>query len=105
MRGWTRKRATVTDFAAIPGGGVRATVDGAAVLVGSARFLAGEGVALDASEAVAAGVAAAEGRGETVVWVAVEWPSAWGPGPVRRAAPGSRRRGGRAPHDWASSHT
>ena len=65
------EHATVTDFAAVPGGGVRATVDGDDVLVGSARFLAGEGVALDASEAVAAGVTAAEGRGETVVWAAV----------------------------------
>jgi Cu+-exporting ATPase len=63
---------TVTDFVAIPGGGVRATVNGAAIRVGSARFLAAEGVALDASEAVSAGVAAAEGRGETVVWVAAD---------------------------------
>jgi len=66
------ERAMVTDFAAVPGGGVRATVDGADVRVGSARYLTAEGVAMDATSEALAAVAAAEGRGDTVVWVAVD---------------------------------
>jgi Cu+-exporting ATPase len=56
-------------FAATPGGGVRATVGGALVRVGTARWLADEGVDASALEGDAA--AAAE-RGETASLVAVD---------------------------------
>jgi len=66
-RGVLRREAT--DFAAIAGFGVRATVDGKIVLIGSARHLASEGVAPDAN-----GAALAErysGDGKTPMHVAV----------------------------------
>jgi Cu+-exporting ATPase len=59
----------VSGFAAIPGGGVTAVVDGHEVLVGSARLLADHGVA-DLPEALTDAAAAAEGGGRTAVWVA-----------------------------------
>ena len=57
------------EFVAIPGGGVRATVEGRRVLVGSERFLAEEGV--DVSPLSDLARLAAEG-GETPVLVAVD---------------------------------
>ncbi|WNI15928.1 heavy metal translocating P-type ATPase [Actinacidiphila sp. ITFR-21] len=56
------------DFAAVPGLGVRGTVDGHAVLVGRERLLAGAGVSLPAELAEAK--RAAEERGGTAVVVA-----------------------------------
>jgi Cu+-exporting ATPase len=59
----------VSGFAAIPGGGVSAVVEGHDVLVGSARLLAERGVtAPPAAQVAAAEVAEAAGR--TTVWVA-----------------------------------
>ena len=58
----------VTDFAAIPGGGVRATVEGRQVLVGSERLLAEQGV--DVGGAEEAGQVAEAGH--TPVLVAVD---------------------------------
>ena len=55
------------DFAATPGGGVEANVDGAQVLVGSPRFLASRQVS---REAVADRVTEQEHRGRTVVGAA-----------------------------------
>jgi Cu+-exporting ATPase len=57
-----------TGFAAVPGGGVRATVDGALVRVGTARWLAEEGIDASALEGAAAEAAA---RGETASFAAV----------------------------------
>jgi Cu+-exporting ATPase len=58
----------VTEFSAVPGAGVRGVVDGAEVLVGTARWLAGQGVELPAE--LAAALADAETRGGTAVVVA-----------------------------------
>jgi Cu+-exporting ATPase len=57
----------VTGFAAIPGFGVRGTVDGHAVLLGARRLLQREGVALGA---FAAAADALEAQGQTVVLLA-----------------------------------
>ena len=54
-----------TGFRAVPGGGVLATVDGHDVVAGSPRWVAGRGLALPESLAVA--VTAAEDAGRTVV--------------------------------------
>jgi Cu+-exporting ATPase len=62
----------VTGFAAAPGGGVEAAVDGRDVLVGSRRWLAERGLALDPPTGLEVAVAAAEARGETAVWVAAD---------------------------------
>jgi Cu+-exporting ATPase len=59
----------VTDFAAIPGGGVRATVEGRAVLIGSERLLVEQGVQIAALADVARQAAEA---GDTPVLVAVD---------------------------------
>lgn len=62
----------VADFEAVPGGGVRATVDGQDVLVGSSRLLSEAGVDVRPSEQLAHAEEAATSRGETAVWVAVD---------------------------------
>ena len=59
---------TASDFAALTGLGIRATVDGHRVLVGADRLMAAEGV--DMTAAPAAGASAA--RGETPLYVAVD---------------------------------
>jgi P-type Cu+ transporter len=59
----------VEDFAAIPGGGVRATVEGRVVLVGSERLLVEHGVEVGASGDVARRTAEA---GDTPVLVALD---------------------------------
>jgi len=61
-------------FEAIPGYGVRATVEGHTVLLGAERLLAREGVAGEALAAQAAGLA---GRARTPIWLAVDG-AAWG---------------------------
>jgi Cu+-exporting ATPase len=58
-----------TEFAAIPGGGARGRVDGRPVVVGTVRWLAGEGVEVGAVEALAS---AAATQGATPVAVAVD---------------------------------
>jgi Cu+-exporting ATPase len=60
----------VDEFAAVPGGGVSAVVEGQAVLVGSARLLAERGVAVGPSGPLADAATAAERAGRTAVWVA-----------------------------------
>ena len=57
----------VDGFRVVPGRGVAALVDGAAVLIGSRAFLAEEGVATGEAAALAAGP---EGEGDTVAWLA-----------------------------------
>jgi len=64
--------ATVTDFAAVPGGGVRATVEGRAVLIGSARLLSDAGVVAPPSSSLDDAERAAAAAGQTAVWVAVD---------------------------------
>jgi Cu+-exporting ATPase len=59
----------VRAFAAIPGGGVSAAVDGHAVVVGSARLLAERGAA-DPPPMMTETAVAAEAAGRTAVWVA-----------------------------------
>ncbi len=66
-RGLTAVAAT--DFTATPGGGVRARVGASRVCVGTARWLASQGVAADALESAAADAA---DRGETPVFVAID---------------------------------
>jgi len=61
-------------FEAIPGYGVKATVDGQVVLLGAERLLAREGVAAEALAAQAAGLAE---RGRTPIWLAVDG-TPWG---------------------------
>ncbi len=56
-----------TDFQAVPGRGVEATVDGEKVLVGSAAFIADAGVGVAEAESAASELA---GHGETVLVVA-----------------------------------
>jgi Cu+-exporting ATPase len=63
---------TVTGFVAVPGGGVRATVEGRAVLIGSARLLSEAGVAGPPPASLGEEEAAAAARGETAVWIAVD---------------------------------
>jgi Cu+-exporting ATPase len=60
----------VTSFAAAPGGGVSAVVEGHAVLVGSARLLAERGVTVPSSGPMAEAASVAEAAGRTAVWVA-----------------------------------
>jgi Cu+-exporting ATPase len=62
----------VTEFAAVPGGGVRATVDHQRVVVGSLRLLSEEAVAARPPERLSELATAASARGETAVWVAVD---------------------------------
>jgi Cu+-exporting ATPase len=62
----------VAEFEAVPGGGVRATVDDQTVLVGSWRLLSEAGVQARPPEHLARLEAAATDRGETTVWVAVD---------------------------------
>jgi Cu+-exporting ATPase len=59
----------VGGFAAIPGGGVAAVVDGHEVLVGSARLLGERGVA-EPPVAMTVAAEVAEAAGRTAVWVA-----------------------------------
>jgi len=54
----------VASFEAVPGRGVRATIEGGAALVGSPRFLAENGIALDR---LRARIAALEDAGRTVI--------------------------------------
>lgn len=58
----------MTAFEAIPGKGLIATVDDRAIVVGSPRFAAERGIALD--DDVTEAIATHEGRGETVMVVA-----------------------------------
>ncbi len=60
---------SAVDFAATPGSGVEASVDGGPVIVGSPRFLASRHVSIEAS---AAAIGEQERRGRTVVGVAAE---------------------------------
>ncbi|HEY3544475.1 MAG TPA: heavy metal translocating P-type ATPase [Propionicimonas sp.] len=62
------KLGEVTDFANVPGRGVRGLIDGRAVLAGRASWLAGEGVAVGAE--LGAALDEAEGAGRTAVVVA-----------------------------------
>ena len=62
----------VSSFAAIPGGGVRATVAGHAVMVGSERLLVGGGIPPVTDPALLERAAAAERLGQTAVWAAVD---------------------------------
>jgi Cu+-exporting ATPase len=59
----------VTEFEAVPGLGVRGRVDGQAVLLGNAKFLADSGVELQELTPAAEGLAA---RGRTPMFVAVD---------------------------------
>ncbi len=65
-RGFTL--ATATDFAAIPGGGVRATTDGRHVLVGSERLMSEHGVDFGGPE----GAELVAAAGNTPVLIAVD---------------------------------
>ena len=75
-------------FAAVPGHGAIAEVDGRRVLVGNARLLQAEGVRTGAASSRAAEALA--GAGRTVVYVAVDgrrrrcspWPTGSGPRPA-----------------------
>ncbi len=58
-----------TDFRAVPGHGLEATVDGRTVLVGNAKLMRDRGIPFDGFEARAAEL---EGAGRTVVRVAVD---------------------------------
>ncbi len=58
-----------TDFSAIPGGGVRAQVEGHALLIGTRKLLADQGIALSNREAQ---VTALENAGKTAMLVAVD---------------------------------
>ncbi len=59
---------SISRFRARPGWGIEAAADGERAFLGSRAFLAEEGVAVPAE--VSAPAAAAEARGETVVWLA-----------------------------------
>ncbi|MDR1634743.1 MAG: heavy metal translocating P-type ATPase [Bifidobacteriaceae bacterium] len=61
--------AVVTDFAAVPGRGVRGSVDGTTVFAGKPDWVRGEGLVL--SDALADGIGQAEDLGQTVT--AVGW--------------------------------
>jgi Cu+-exporting ATPase len=61
-------------FEAVPGYGVKATVEGRTVLLGAERLLAREGVSREALAAQAAGLAE---RARTPIWLAVDG-AAWG---------------------------
>jgi Cu+-exporting ATPase len=65
--------AEPSSFEAVPGRGVRATVDGRAVVVGSRRLLASEGVDTDP---LAAEADRMEGEARTALWVAVDGAAA-----------------------------
>ncbi|MCL6639424.1 MAG: heavy metal translocating P-type ATPase [Firmicutes bacterium] len=60
----------VTDFLAVPGRGVAATVDGSAILAGTGAFLKERGVKLP--ESFPALIEELEGRGKTVMLLAVD---------------------------------
>jgi Cu2+-exporting ATPase len=60
----------VEAFRVVPGRGVAARVDGAAILIGSPAFLAEEGV--PAGQAAVAQAAGPESEGDTVAWLAVD---------------------------------
>ena len=78
----------VSDFASVTGGGVRATVEGRRVVVGTRKLLAAQGVALPAAaEEVAAGL---ESRGRTVVFAAIDGAFAGALGIADPVKPGSR---------------
>jgi Cu+-exporting ATPase len=62
---------TPDTFAAIPGGGVDATVSGQAILIGTRKLLLERGIASDSIEALADQLAALESAGKTAVLVAV----------------------------------
>ena len=64
----------VANFRSVTGGGVAGTIGGQAVLVGKLKFLAAEGVALDAAQSQPADRLQAEGK--TVLFVAVNGKSA-----------------------------
>ncbi len=59
----------VSDFAAVPGQGLRGTVEGQQILIGNARFLAGEGVEI---AGLTYKVQAFAARGQTPVLVAID---------------------------------
>jgi Cu+-exporting ATPase len=61
--------SAVTDFSAIPGGGVRARVEGHDILIGTRKLLGAQGVALDERETR---VTALEDAGKTALLVAVD---------------------------------
>ena len=67
--GLTFGKASVTDFAAQPGRGIRARVDGSAVLIGNAELLAEAGIDCRAQQAQAQTWA---GQGKTPVYVAID---------------------------------
>src|SRR5207249_3641369 len=72
VTGARERRLTLSpsaDFAALAGRGVRGTVDGRRVLVGSAALLAAEGIAVDALAAAAERLRV---EGQTAVLVAVD---------------------------------
>ncbi len=60
----------VTAFEAVPGGGVRARVNGHEVVIGNARWLAESGVEVAPPPALAEAADAAESEGRTAVWIA-----------------------------------
>jgi Cu+-exporting ATPase len=60
---------TVTGFSAVAGAGVTAGVDGRAVLVGTARFLAEAGIRSASAPALAEAATNAEAEGRTAVWI------------------------------------
>jgi P-type Cu+ transporter len=66
------ERIPVTGFTAVPGGGVRATVDGHEILVGTARWLAEAGLHATPPSNLDAAAEAAESDGRTTAWVARE---------------------------------
>ena len=65
--------AEPSDFEAFPGGGIRASVDGRTVLVGTSKLLRGSGV--DTSH-LESRVESLESEGKTVIVVAADTPSA-----------------------------
>ncbi|HLF76675.1 MAG TPA: heavy metal translocating P-type ATPase [Dehalococcoidia bacterium] len=62
-----------TDFEAIPGHGLKASVDGRALLVGNRKLMRDNGISLDGLGERAAGL---EGAGRTVMYAAVEGKAA-----------------------------
>ncbi|MCL4507312.1 MAG: copper-translocating P-type ATPase [Chloroflexi bacterium] len=72
---WERKLtlSQPSDFEAVPGHGLRATVDGHAVLVGNRTLMNGDKIDLDGLGDRAAML---EGAGRTVMYAAVDWKAA-----------------------------
>lgn len=60
-------------FEAIPGHGIRATIEGRAVLVGNRRLMERESVAVDGLDAAAGGL---QSEAKTAMWVAVDGQAA-----------------------------